>query len=175
MRQRSTVPAPITKHHQNHDSAIFISEVVAITPPSSSYPRIRKQCKSNQLVSSIIHLLPNKCKIHGTELKPNYYFLLRPWYARDHGRLEIFLSQPKKFCIVWALNIHNTYQLNAPALFLDAKTWRRQLHDEPLPRISVDSLFCDHDGHSHLWTIMTDCDHYKWPIPKLFATIRDHV
>ncbi len=43
----------------------------------------------------------------------------------------------------------------------NAKT-RTHQHDEPLPRISVDTLFCDHDGHSHLWLV-------KW----IVTTIND--
>ncbi len=41
-------------------------------------------------------------------------------------------------------------------------------------RISIDTLFCDHDNHSHLWTVTIDCDHYEWPVLKIFVTIIDH-
>ncbi len=55
------------------------------------------------------------------------------------------------------------------------KPWRQQLHDEPLPRVSVDILFCYHDSHSHLWMITTDCDHHNWPVLILCVTICDHL
>ncbi len=46
-------------------------------------------------------------------------------------------------------------------IILSAKT-RRQQHDESLPRISVDTLVCEHDGHGQLWLV-------KW----IVTTIND--
>ncbi len=64
---------------------------------------------------------------------------------------------------------------NTFALLPGAKTWRQQLHDEPLPRVNVGILFCYYDGHGHLWTITTDCDHHNWPVLTLCVTIYDHL
>ncbi len=110
---------------------------------------------------------------HWTEIGAKYYILLSSWHVQYCGRSKILWASPKKFCNFWQVNIHKYYQLNTFALFPDAKTWRRQRHDEPLPRISVDALFRDHDGHVYLWAVTIYCDHFKWPILKLSETFHD--
>ncbi len=104
-----------------------------------------------------------RCKIHFTEviLESNYSILLRLWHVWSFGRCKILWPQPKKFCTFWTVNVHNTYQLNTFGLFPGEKAWKRQRHDE--------LLSSDHDGHGHLWMVRISCDHYKWPVRKLFV------
>ncbi len=92
--------------------------------------------------------------------------------ALSCGRCKMLWPWYEKLCIFWAVNIQNTNLLNTFAFFPDAETWRWQ-HGEPLPLSRVDTLFCDHQSHGHLW--MVSCNHYKWQVLKLFVTIRDHV